>query len=243
MNRRAPPQSCWPPCNPSEKTTTTRCCHTPCTRCVWWFESTCEEYSRGNSQCLYLVCVRECAYIHSTSLVAPSVCSKSQSVWRMRQCSSLHLQTACKWKLWLCLLFKGSAIWKCSAVNWQPPTPHLCSAHMLIRSLMNTVRFQPCVRFKSILVQHFSCHCSLTTLTTRFICFSYCTRLLCSRLQLKQRGSCFARNSHNGKESRGRISWRVDSSCFGKSAENTRNFCCCEGRHRGSKYTFSRNVS
>lgn len=146
MSRRAPPQSCWPPCDPSEKTATTRCCHTPCTRCVWWFESTCEEYSRGNSQRLYLVCVRECAYIHSTSLPAPRLhrlCehSKSQSVRRTRQCSSLHLQMACKWKLWLCLLFKGQlfeSVLQRRCRIWTPP-PHLCSAHMLIRSPMNTV--------------------------------------------------------------------------------------------------------
>lgn len=47
---------------------------------VWWFESTCEEYSRGNSQCLYLVCVQECAYIHSTSLTVP---------WLHRLCECL----------------------------------------------------------------------------------------------------------------------------------------------------------
>lgn len=100
-----------------------------------WEHTVCEEYSRGNSQRLYLVCVRECAYIHSTSLPAPRLhrlCehSKSQSVRRTRQCSSLHLQMACKWKLWLCLLFKGQlfeSVLQHRCRIWTPPP--ICVQH------------------------------------------------------------------------------------------------------------------
>lgn len=137
--------------------------------CVWWFESTCEEYfplaSRGNSQCLYLVCVRECAYIHSTSLGVSWLHSLCE--WRRTQQISEPAFGECvsvaryiyKWRAnescgcVYCLkgqLFESVLQRRCRIWTGSPPTPRLCSAHMLIRSPMDTVRFQPCVRFKRI---------------------------------------------------------------------------------------------
>lgn len=61
MKLREPVQSCWRPCSPWEKTRTTLCCLTPCTRCVFvWLNirekqgATYSSKSTGNTMCLYL---------------------------------------------------------------------------------------------------------------------------------------------------------------------------------------------
>ena len=58
MDCRARAQSCWPPCSRSERTATTHCCHTRCTRCVCVCVCVCvcssSLISRGNMS-LYLV--------------------------------------------------------------------------------------------------------------------------------------------------------------------------------------------
>lgn len=67
--------------------------------------------------CLHPQHVPHCALVAQSVWVETNTANLRAAVWRMRQCSWLHLQMACKWKRWLCLLFKGSAVWKCSAAQ------------------------------------------------------------------------------------------------------------------------------
>lgn len=109
--------------------------------CVMVWEHLYRIFQREFSVSLFSLCARVCLHPQHAPPCARlhRLCehSKSQSVRRTRQCSSLHLQMACKWKLWLCLLFKGQlfeSVLQRRCRIWTGSPPHLCSAHMLIRS-------------------------------------------------------------------------------------------------------------